>query len=703
MNVLSAQRASAYLASGSGMAALLVSGEIPAPLAWVSVLAFFISWVLGERVAGKGTFLWNAGLLIALVYLAFGVFMGSYDPVVAACIFALLLAINRLFNRRTVRDYTLVNLSALLMIAGGAALTGDLAYGLCFAVFAVAATWSLTLTLLRQEIEDEAEKNRIVDGGLSALRSRRLISVPFLGVLAGLAFAALGVAGIIFVSFPRVSIGLWQRSAPQTTTRAGFSSEVELGGHGRIKDDARIAFRFKLEDLPPRGRKFERHWKGATFDTFDGQAWKDSSNPAVPLTQGPYRWYELQPRHSGHTEKYRVELLADDLGDTIFVTGDVQALQFLRRPGEPRWGMVGPRLHRDGLGDLSAAGPGTGVGELRYLFITTPVQYDPPPRGLGRDYEDEIVGRYLQLPEDLNPDIVRLSERLVGDKDPVDAAHAVELHLRGFNYSLDQEPSSDDPLSSFLFDVRSGHCEYFASAMTVLLRAGGIPARMVTGFYGGTLVEAGDYYVVRQGDAHAWVEVYFPGYGWSVFDPTPVAARPGALETYAARMRLWVDSMRMRWRDSVVDFNLATQIRGVRSVAEIARSANARVSRAVRSPELPSMGRGVVALVGAVGMVGVGLVFWRRRKPSTRSVEVTRSQQRARKLYRSLQSRLARHGLHRRPSETARELLSRVEASGLESTPVVRKVVRRYEEARFGMELMGEEEARELQREIREI
>lgn len=704
MNVLGAQRAAAYLAAGSGMAALLVSGEIPAPLAWVSVAAFGLSWLLGERIAGQGVLLWNTGLLVALLYLGLGVFTGSYDPVVAACIFALLLSLNRLFNRRTVRDYSFINLAALLMIAGGAALTGDLLYGLCFVVFAVASTWSMTLTLLRKEIEDEAAQNRIADGGLAALTSRRLISAPFLGVLGGLAFAGLGVAALIFISFPRVSLGLWQRAAPQPTTRAGFSSEVELGGHGRIKDDARIAFRFQLVDEEPRGPKFERHWKGATFDTFDGVAWKDSSPPARPLTQGPYRWYDLQPARSLHTEKYEVELEADDLGDTLFTTGDVQSLRFLRKRGESRWANVGPRLHMDGLGDLSAAGHGTGVGEVRYEFVTTPVRHEGPPRGLGRDYEEPMMEQYLQLPEGMNPAILRLAERLVGDKDPADAAHAVDLHLRGFSYSLEQEPSSDDPLSSFLFDVKSGHCEYFASAMTVLLRAGGIPARMVTGFYGGTRTEAGNYYVVRQGDAHAWVEVYFPGVGWAVFDPTPAAARPGSLETVAARMRLLIDSMRMMWRDSVLDFDLAAQVRGLRSMAQIARDTNQRVrSATLRAPEVGSLGRGVAAVTGALGLVGVGLVFWRRRRPSTSSEEVSRSQKRARKLYRALLSRLGRHGLLRHPSETARELLARVEERGLPSAPIVRRVVSRYEEARFGHALLDEDEAHQLQRELREV
>src|SRR5690606_22011921 len=141
---------------------------------------------------------------------------------------------------------------------------------------------------------------------------------------------------------PRVSLGLWQRAAAPTTTRAGFSSEVELGGHGRIKDDARIAFRFRRVDEPPGTPKFERHWKGATFDHFDGVAWKDLSVPARPLTQGPYRWYELQPPRSRHTELYEVELEADDLGDTIFVTGDTQAIRFMRKRGESRWAPVGP-------------------------------------------------------------------------------------------------------------------------------------------------------------------------------------------------------------------------------------------------------------------------------------------------------------------------------------------------------------------------
>ena len=130
---------------------------------------------------------------------------------------------------------------------------------------------------------------------------------------------------------------------------------------------------------------------------------------------------------------------------------------------------------------------------------------------------------YLQLPR-LDPRVKRLADEITaGSQNEYDKAANIQRHLMShYAYTLDLSGThGEDPLADFLFVRRAGHCEYFASAMTVLLRAEGIPARYVTGFSPGEYNDVGGDYIIRESDAHAWVEVYFPGYGWITFDPTP--------------------------------------------------------------------------------------------------------------------------------------------------------------------------------------
>jgi transglutaminase-like putative cysteine protease len=150
-------------------------------------------------------------------------------------------------------------------------------------------------------------------------------------------------------------------------------------------------------------------------------------------------------------------------------------------------------------------------------------------RGAPTTYPDYIKAKYLQLPSTLPVRVKALAHQLV-DKiaNPYDKAETIESFLRSppFSYSAQVKatPPGRDPVDYFLFDLRADFCEYFASAMVVMLREAGVPARLVEGFTTGTLDTASSQFVVREQDAHAWVEAYFPGYGWIEFEPTPSQA-----------------------------------------------------------------------------------------------------------------------------------------------------------------------------------
>ena len=153
-------------------------------------------------------------------------------------------------------------------------------------------------------------------------------------------------------------------------------------------------------------------------------------------------------------------------------------------------------------------------------------------RSAGDAYPDWVTGHYLQLPNTLSPEIVALAKRITAHaKTPYDMADDITNYLRNnitYTSIVEAPPSGRDPLDWFLLDSKLGFCNYYATAEVILLRAVGIPARMVVGFAQGEF-QSPNQYVIRQRDSHAWPEVYFPGVGWVEFEPTtsqPLLERP---------------------------------------------------------------------------------------------------------------------------------------------------------------------------------
>jgi hypothetical protein len=175
------------------------------------------------------------------------------------------------------------------------------------------------------------------------------------------------------------------------------------------------------------------------------------------------------------------------------------------------------------------------------------------------------VARYLQLPDNIDQRIPRLAHEWMtaaGASNQYDAARAIESRLQNdFAYSLDMKATGPDPLADFLFNVRAGHCEYFSTAMAVMLRTQGIPARVVNGFQRGEYNDAAGIYTVTQREAHSWVEVYFPGTSaWVTFDPTPQAGRPAF---HRSGVQGWFgkygEALEMFWIQYVVGYDSQEQ------------------------------------------------------------------------------------------------------------------------------------------------
>jgi len=153
-------------------------------------------------------------------------------------------------------------------------------------------------------------------------------------------------------------------------------------------------------------------------------------------------------------------------------------------------------------------------------------------------YPAWVSSQYLQLP-DAVPERVRALARDITahGRTPYDRAVAIERYLRLIPYSLDvpAPPSTRDAVDYFLFDLKKGYCDYYATSMTIMARAAGLPARLVTGYASGSYDSYSAEYVVREADAHSWTEIYFPGIGWVEFEPTAGQPVPQRESTVAAQ------------------------------------------------------------------------------------------------------------------------------------------------------------------------
>ena len=283
-----------------------------------------------------------------------------------------------------------------------------------------------------------------------------------------------------------------------------------------------------------------------------------------------------------------------------------------------------------------------------------------------------------------------LARRLGEGKDPADAAAAIERWLAAaLRYTRELPGEVQDPVADFLFVRRAGHCELFSSAMVLMLRVLGIPARNVTGYFGGRATDAG-YYAVRAGDAHSWVEAYFPEIGFVRFDPTPPSGRGSLQESAWARMVLFWDALEQRWRALVVEYDLISQAQAMRRMGQLLTETGRRLSGKAGTAGRLRLVAGTLLVLLLAGALGLGVRRFRRRDRPGRPPALTADQKRALRLWRAARARLRRAGIHASPGTTPGELARKAPGAG--------ELAAAYARARWGGARLSGREARSLLR-----
>ena len=626
--------------------------------------------------------------------------------------FAAILQIIRLATRRGAAHDQQIIVLALLHFVAGTVLGGGLSYGICFVGFLIVAPGALVLSHLRREVEGNYRQGARDRTGLPVdvpriLRSRRVVGRGFLATTCLLSVPIFLFTAALFILFPRVGLSLLLLNHKTGDRMIGFSDKVELGEVGAIRDVPALALRFDVEDLPePRPQKLTLRLRGTAFDRYDGRRWERTqskthsggvkSTEVLPISRLPDR---------SRDRKITIELEPID-PTVVFLPPRTVALQ-LRTPQQA---IVGEPLELSKGPEGEVRYSGEGAHGLRYeAFIAT----DREP--IVEVLTPHDRPRYLELPPDTPERIAQLAHEWAdAQPTPYLKAKAIEEHLKhDFKYQLGSPSGGKpQPVDHFLFESKKGHCEFFSTAMAIMLREIGIPSRNVTGFVGGTYNRFGRYYAVRQGDAHSWVEAYLddPVHGWVTFDPTPTSGAQPLQDTSGAWVyfRDLLEALSQRWNRYVIGYDLKTQVRIFEDLSR--RYERLRSKTGANRGAMEKVTRPTVLAAGLLVLAVGGYIVWRRRRtpkaPTPDAPEKTRIDPKleaATALYRALELALVTQGIPRPaslpPLRHAEDLVTR-------QHPLAESVLdltNRYLEARFGGAHIDESSQREFERRVKEI
>jgi transglutaminase-like putative cysteine protease len=594
-----------------GALAAAVAPHVPFLPGWISLLiAAAVAWRwAAERRAWPLPPRWLRVLVAIAATLAV---LGTYrtlNGIEAGTAFLVLLAGVKLLETRGSRDLTVIVFIAYFLLYS--ALLRDqrlpqLPYLLAGGVF-------LTAALMRVHAGSAGDSGRDV-----LMRTGALL------------LQALPLAILLFVLFPRLPGPFWGIGTGESA-RTGLGDEMTPGDISDLSVSGEVAFRVRFTGaMPPPA---QRYWRGPVLHEFDGRSWRRPRAQAFPSQEVTYL---------GEPVEYQITLEPTDRPWILAL--DIPA----------EW----PEREAFRTFDFQLVAP-------RRLSEVSSFRLRSYPRFLaGAELPQSLRRKGLQLPEEGNPRSRALARDLVarhGDPQAIAQAMLTMFREQPFVYTLDPPKLAENAMDEFLFETRRGFCEHYASAFTLVMRAAGVPARVVTGYQGGEFNPLGGYLIVRQSDAHAWSEIWIEGRGWLRVDPTAAVAPEriergligamGELEPVPGRLRdasnLWLqaslgwDTLNDLWNERIVRFNAARQLDLLERLG-------------VDDPDWRTLGFGMAASLAAF-FVGLSAYLAWRFRPPARDWPA--------RLHDVVRRRLVRRGLHPQASEGPVAFLERAAAA----------------------------------------
>lgn len=663
----------------SGFGALAFTGKLGWLTCAVYLAALAAAYVKGEDVSRRHAGFSRSSMLVIFIVFVIGFavdfLLVAGEFTLAVIHVAMAVSILKLFTARTARDYLYLFLIAFGYLLVSTTFTIDIGFALFASWFMIAGILTLMLFEIRTASiyfshRGDTDVDETPRSPLEPASPGRInVSAGLVTALGGLIYVLMiGLTIPLFTILPRLSFGMWQLNLSDRQEISGFSDTTELGDVTSIKLNDAVVMRIRTdpepERLPP-----DLKWKGIALDRYDGRGWGLSVPWKQLVALSPEGLYPLARRHSPERLLYQEVFLEPITSQVLFLahrqlalTRDVRSVS-LTCTGTPTKGYEHYQkfryagysdIHRYSEADLGQAPAGYPLG-LSTTLLEIP-QYSP---------------RIAQ----------RVADVIRGIDSPFLQARALEAYLRNnYGYSLEMEPCPPDrdPVEFFLFDMKRGHCEYFASALAIMMRYAKIPARVVNGFQRGDINPFNGVIVVRQSDAHSWVEACFVKSGWVEFDATPPVREPDR-SRYLAFLENLFESVEFLWIQDVVNYDISDQVQLLRSLRSGAADWRQTVARTLkriqewlndrlavawlRAADLAEARGGALAAAGAAVLLVLGALWGLRRRFGDSGRRLRRESGTGRTaglVYQRFLKLAARAGFRKEARETPREFARRV-------------------------------------------
>ena len=645
---------SSYLLIFLGLVGLFLTQELSSPYLFFAG-ASFVFGVWGEMRGGKGFLpvpLANIAMLGVFTLTLISIFVLKILPIQALVHFLLALQAVKLLAPKKGRDWLQLYLLSFFSLVAASALSVEIFFAGIFVCYLFTGPWVLVLFHLKGAIE-AAGKNPDQETGLPSWSLFRLVG----GISIVLFFLTL----LFFISFPRLGVGFFGPSWAGGSGVTGFSDRLTLGEVAEIQKSTAVAMRVSM-DQPEILDGKELHWRGVTLDLFDGRKWQKSKTGLRPLRRVG-ETYLVGEGGSNRASLIRQRIILEPTGSPALFT--------MNKPvtisGRFR------HLFRDPLGNLRAASPFPFQISYEVLsYLEANWQEEPP------------ASSFLQLPTTMDSRIIQLSRRVTEEiNDEINKARVLERYLKeNYRYTLKGLPiGGKNPLAAFLFEVRQGNCEYFSSALTIMLRSLGIPARVVNGYLGGEWNPYGEYYLIRQSDAHSWVEAYISDQGWVTLDPTSSIPAPGRQSLFSSFSQL-VDFLRMRWYRHVINFNFGDQYQLFTTLKRPHRWFGLGLGGLSASELRKRLFTNFGWWIGMGFLLGTLVIGWNwlRGKKIGKKAYLEGASQQATERYQRFLALLGKRGFTKKPAETPDEFSQKAK---IEGNGLVKEFTSLYQQARF--------------------
>ena len=687
-----------------------------------------------------------------------------------------------LFQQKTVRLYWFLMALGILQLAVASVLTTKGWFGFCALAYTFGAVWTLSIfSLWRAEQQfKEEEQTRFavasepsrsaaatptlrdsfqseVHGSVQHEDGTRWLTARFVTGVLLTTCSALVVSAAFFAFIPRVWVGAQvslNNEQDRTTglgRKTGLSSSIRLGDLGPVLESLERVFEIQITNLKTRkvisAQEYaerlglaEPLFRALILTSYKGGRW--TVDPMDGLHRRPF-----ERRNASWEIEQQIQREPSDSA-VLFCMGHPLMLVDARRQ---IFGDLNELTDIVTRNDKKKENGAISYSVFSKLPDEQPLHYQQPVRPMIRDAyrRSQYFDRSTRLPNNLKQ-LRQLSQTIVGDETErirkaegrqearkltsMEIASALESHLRDsgeYRYSLDLsiDDPAIDPIEDFLFNRKAGHCEYFATALALMLRAEKIPARVVTGYKGGIVnPERKEWLEVQQRFAHAWVEVWVEDVGWTTFDATPIDERSNSIAAMSAKKgSIWTDmqtTLAGLWSENILNMSLDRQEESIyKPMRELALSLLAWFRELIASPQSAmqsfiellrnrerwfSVGGGLFALalmLAAFGIYRLYLMLLAKLRSWLGNSSNRRLRQRYRivEFYDRFVSLMTKHGLERSPTQTQREFAelvsmkysSELQAAGVTDLPT--QISQLFYQVRFGEEELSEADARHME------